>query len=148
MSKNYSLLNAVVGYQNLPPTGVKADATGIRSILIDPDNSADPMDNTTLDLAIATTSGITGDRALNYGSIHIAAGEIATGNCTLTLGDGDFVGQVIEIVVDGTITTSDLVITISSYVGSGGTWTLDAAGDGILVVWNGTQWHILQATGA
>jgi len=146
MAHPYGLLNAIVGYQNLPPSGVKADGTGVKSILIDPDDG--DMDDTTLDLAIAATSGIVGDRALNYASVHVAAGAIGTGDCTLVLGDGDFVGQVLEIVADDTITANDVVITITNYVGAGGTWTLDAAGDGILVVWNGTQWHILQATGA
>lgn len=141
MGKNYSVLNSRVGYSNLAPTGVKTAAIGHSKITV----AAADCSNTTLDLAVAATSGITGDRVLNYASVHIAAGTIATGNCTLTLGDGDYVGQVIEIVCDGTMVTSDVVITITNYVGAGGTITMDAAGEGLLAVWNGSQWIILEA---
>jgi len=142
MSQNYNLLNARVGYQNVPVTGVKAEGTGIPTITV----AAADCSNTTLDLAIAATSGITGDKALNYGSVHIAAGTIATGNCTLTLGDGLYVGQVLEIVCDGTMVTSDVVITITSMIGTTNTITMDALGEGLLAVWNGAAWHVLSGS--
>lgn len=142
MPANYSLLNARVGYQNAAATGVKTEGTGMKTITV----AAADCSNTTLDLAIAATSGITGDRALNYDSVHIAAGTIATGNCTLTLGDGDYVGQVIEIVCDGTMVTSDVVITITNMIGTTNTITMDAKGEGLLAVWNGACWHVLSGS--
>lgn len=140
MASGYSLLNARVAHQNLPPTGVRVKGTGLKSILV----AAATCSGTTLDLAVAATSGITGDRALNYASVHIAAG-VCTGDCTLILGDGDYVGHTIEITADGTITSDNLVITVTNFVGAGGTITIDAAGEGILAIWNGTQWQLLQA---
>ena len=142
MAQNYSLLNARVGYQNVTPTGVKAETIGIPSITV----AAADCSNTTLDLAIAATSGVTGDKALNYGSVHIAAGTIATGDCTLTLGDGLYAGQVLEIVADGTMVTSDIVITITSMIGTTNTITMDALGEGLLCVWNGAAWHVLSGS--
>ena len=141
MPKNFGAFNERVGYQNVSATGVKTEGTGIPTLLIDPDNDA--MDNTTLDLAVAATSGITGDLALNYGTIRIAAGDIATGNCTHTLGDGFWPGQVWEIRLDGAITTSMVVVTITSVIGGQNVFNLDSASDGLLVRWNGVAWQVI-----
>lgn len=141
MSNDYGAFNERVGYQNLPATGVKTAATGIPTIILDPDDGN--MDNTTLDLAIAATSGITGDKALNYGTVQISAGAISTGNCTLTLGDGLRVGQVVEFKIAGAVTGYFLVITITNVVDGQSVFNLNSINDTLLVRWNGSAWQVI-----
>jgi len=142
MSQGYGAFNGRVGYQNMPPTGVKTRGTGMPTIPIDPDGNA--MDDTTLDLAVAATSGITGDLALNYSCVRVAAGDIGTGNCTHTLGDGQWVGQVWEIRLDGAITSYSIVVTITNVIGGQDVFILNSVNDGLLVRWNGAAWQVLE----
>lgn len=141
MGNDYGAFNERVGYQNVPATGVKTAGTGIPTIALDPDDG--DMDNTTLDLAIAATSEITGDQALNYGTVEIAAGAIGTGNCILTLGSGLWIGQVLEFKIAGAVTGFDLVVTITSVIGGQNVFNMDSASDGLLVRWNGVAWQVI-----
>lgn len=136
---NYGPLNERVGYQNVDPTGVKTAGTGIPTITI----TAASLSDTTVDLAIAAASGITGDKALNYGTVEIAAGAIATGNGTLTLGDGLVIGQVLEFKIAGALTGYFVVVTITSTVGAKTVFSMNSASDGLLVRWNGVAWQVL-----
>ncbi len=136
-----SVLTQLFGYSNLPPSDTLVVADGLTKIVIDPDD--DDMDNTTLDLAIAATSGRTGDVALNYDLVRIAAGEIATGNCTLTLGNGLRMGQIWALELVGATTTSQIVITITNVVGGQGVFNLNSKNEALVVRWNGYAWEVL-----
>jgi hypothetical protein len=136
-----SVLTQLFGYSNLPPSDTLAVADGLTKIDIDPDD--DDMDNTTLDLAVAATSGRTGDVALNYDLVRIAAGDIATGNCTLTLGNGLRMGQIWALELAGAITTSQIVITITNVVGGQTVFNLNSKNKALIVRWNGYAWEVL-----
>ena len=144
MAHGYGAFNERVGYQNVAATGVKTETEGLPKIQV----AAASGSNTTLDLAVAATSGITGDLALNYASVRITAGTIATGNCTHTLGDGQWVGQVWELRCDGSMVTSNIVVTITNVIGAQAVFVLNRAGDGLLVRWNGNAWQVLSGQNA
>jgi hypothetical protein len=136
-----SVFTQLFGYSNLPPSDTLVTPEGLTKITIDPDD--DDMDNTTLDLAVAATSLRTGDVALNYDLVRIAAGDIATGNCTLTLGDGQRVGQIWALELVGAITTSIIVITITNVIGGQTVFNLDSKYEALIVRWNGYAWEVL-----
>jgi len=144
MAHGYGAFNERVGYQNIDPTGVKTKGDGMPFLQVPAANGS----NTTLDLAVAATSGITGDLALNYSSVRITAGTIATGDCTHTLGDGQWVGQVWELRCDGSMVTSNIVVTITNVIGGQSVFVLNRAGDGLLVRWNGNAWQVLSGQSA
>jgi len=139
MPNDYGAFNERGGYQNLPPTGVKTEGTGIPTVAL----TAASLSNTTVDLAIAAASGITGDKALNYGTVEIAAGAIATGNGTLTLGSGLWPGQVLEFKIAGALTGYYVVVTITSVIGGQNVFNMNSASDGLLVRWNGVAWQVI-----
>lgn len=136
-----SVLTQLFGYHNLPPSGTLAAAEGLTKIVIDPDDS--DMDNTTLDLAVAATSVRTGDVALNYDLVRIAAGAIGTGNCTLTLGNGLRVGQIWALEMVGAVTGYQVVITITNVVGGQDVFNLNSKNEALIVRWNGYAWEVL-----
>ena len=136
-----SVLTQLFGYSNLPPSGTLAAAEGLTKITIDPDD--DDMDNTTLDLAVAATSERTGDVALNYDLVRIAAGDIATGNCTLTLGNGLRIGQIWALELVGAVTTKQIVITITNVIGGQTVFNLNSKNEALIVRWNGYAWEVL-----
>ncbi len=136
-----SVLTQLYGYMNLPPNITLAAAEGLTKIVMDPDDG--DMDNTTLDLAIAATSVRTGDKALNYDLVRIAAGAIGTGACTLTLGDGLRVGQIWAIEFIGAVTGYAVVITITNVVGGQDVFNLNSKNEALIVRWNGYAWEVL-----
>lgn len=136
-----SVLTQLFGYSNLPPSGTLAAAEGLTKITIDPDGG--DMDNTTLDLAVAATSVRTGDVALNYDLVRIAAGAIGTGACTLTLGDGLRMGQIWAIEFVGAVTGYAVVITITNVIGGQTVFNLDSKNEALIVRWNGYAWEVL-----
>lgn len=144
MPNDFGAFNERVGISNADPTGVRTAATGIPTIYL----TAASLSNTTVDLAIATKSGKTGDQALNYGTVEIAAGAIATGNGTLTLGSGLWPGQVLEFKIAGGLTGYFVVVTITSVIGGQNIFNMNSAGDGLLVRWNGVAWQVLAGRSA
>ena len=144
-----TLVKGGIGYNN-SPVGTAFTSPiqqeGVRTIVLDPDHADGYMDNTTLDLAVAAVSGITGDKAINYDRVVVLSGTIATGNTTLTIGDGNYVGQVWELALAGAMTTSDIVLTVTSVMGGSGTITCDAATEGAILRWNGYCWNIIDAS--
>ena len=86
------------------------------------------------------------------GVTHFATTTIETGNATLTLADGTWVGQKKMFILDGTQTTSDIVATVTTEmpVGDTGytadaavfnTYTMDAATEYLEATWNGQAWY-------
>ncbi len=136
-----SVLTQLCGYMNLPPSGPLVSAEGLTRIVMDPDDGN--MDNTTLDLAVAATSAQTGDVALNYDLVRIAAGAIGTGACTLTLGDGLRKGQIWAIEFVGAVTGYAVVITITNVVGGQTVFNLNSKYEALVVRWNGYAWEVL-----
>lgn len=132
-----------VAYANLPAAATtETPGRGLSTITI----PAATCSNTTLDLAVAAVSGRTGDVALNYDRVVITAGTIATGNCTLTLGDGHYLGQIFEIVLTGAMVTSDVVVSITKCVDDAkDEITMDSGEECLIVRWNGYAWNVLSA---
>jgi hypothetical protein len=136
-----SVLTQLCGYHNLPASGTLIAADGMTKVVIDPDDG--DMDNTTLDLAVAATSARTGDVALNYDLVRIAAGAIGTGACTHTLGDGQRIGQIWAVELVGAVTGYAVVITITNVIGGQTVFNLNSKNEGLIVRWNGYAWEVL-----
>ena len=97
----------------------------------------------------ATAGGAT--TVMVGGTTHYAAATPAT-DATSTLGNGTFVGQRKAFVLDGTQTTNDIVITVTTPMPAGDTgytapaavfdtYTMDAATEFLMAHWNGQGWE-------
>lgn len=102
----------------------------------------------TLDAVIAQYTGVSGDVALNYDRIVFTGGATTVAyNITYTLADRAVAdaGQTFEIILTGTITTGDIVVTITTpQLGSSyDVYTMDSALEGFYLRWNGYYWQPL-----
>jgi len=76
-------------------------------------------------------------------AIYDPADDIA-----ITLPDGSYIGQEVMVVVESNDDTKDAVLTVSSSSSaSEDVITLEDAGEYVKLIWNGTDWDILQYEG-
>jgi len=135
--------NKVV-YQNLNPTATMP--TMANGMLRNPLKTitlaaADIQNGADWDTVVAATSGITGDKVINYERIQIAAGTIATANATYTLGSGTYIGQIMEFVALGTLVTNNAVVTVTDCADDGyDVFTMANSSDSIRYTWTGVVW--------
>lgn len=100
---------------------------------------------------IITPTAAGGAHTFMVGGVTRLAAQTLDANATATLADGTFVGQRKVFECEGTMTTNDVVITVTHGIQEDNstalaTLTLDAdAEDGILE-WRGTSWHLLNKT--
>jgi len=92
--------------------------------------------------AVAATSGAVVIPITNLFSSYTTN---ATANIAATLADG-VAGQM-KIIKLTTKDTNDMVITPANLSG-GSTVTLDATGDSVILIFSGTEWHIIYTNGA
>lgn len=66
----------------------------------------------------------------------------------ITLPDGSYIGQEVMVVVESNDDTKDAVLTVSSSSAAGeDVITLEDVGEYVKLIWNGTDWDILQYEG-
>ncbi len=87
------------------------------------------------------------------GCTHVLGGITpSTGDSIATLADGTFPGQTKAIVLSGTITTHDYLVTCTSAIQPDGTTALatlefDAAADAVLLTWFSSKWGVINILG-
>lgn len=82
-----------------------------------------------------------------YGVTYFPVATIANANATYTLADGTWIGQKKGFICEGTMTTNDIVVTVTSpsliaAVATAGydVCTMDAAAEYLVAEWNGKCW--------
>jgi hypothetical protein len=84
---------------------------------------------------------------ITHGTVYFPVTTIGTGDATLTIADGTFVGQRRVFICEGTMTTNNIVLTVTTHaliaavaVAGYDVITMDAAGEGWQGVWTPTGW--------
>jgi hypothetical protein len=106
-----------------------------------------------IDIVATATLTAGGALTLSVGGVTYFTGAATpASDCTFTLANGTYIGQMKRFVLTGALTTNDVLITVTSGEQLDGSTDLaslelDATGDDSLLMWTGTKWRLIGNAG-